>query len=103
MRRHHNRILILAQALTYQNRLRPSAHSQQREGDRAIEFADAEATILSRDAQVVSENLDHPEGITYMIVGRRFDGDEMSVVVAFSSENPEDATELRIVTIMYPT
>ncbi len=34
-----------------------------------------------------------------MIIGRRFDGDEMHVVVAFNVENPEDATELRIVTI----
>jgi len=102
IRPRHERILLLAQALTYQNRLRPSAHSRQREGDRAIEFADAEATILSQDARVMSENPRHPEGTTYMISGRRFDGAEMHVVVAFNDEHAENATELRIVTVMYP-
>jgi uncharacterized DUF497 family protein len=102
MQPRHDRILLLAQALTYQNRLRPSAHSRQREGDRAIEFADAEATILSQDAQVTGENPHHPEGTTYTIAGMRFDGDTMHVVVAFNDENAEDATELRIVTMMYP-
>lgn len=102
MPQRYDRILLRAQALTYQNRLRPSAHSQQREGDRAIEFADAEATILSQDAQIMSENPHHPEGTTYMISGRRFDGDEMRVVVAFNNEYGENATELRIVTVMYP-
>lgn len=101
MQRRYDRTLLLAQALTYQNRLRPSAHSQQREGNRAIEFADAEAAILSMDAQVISENPHHPEGTTYMISGRRFDGDDMRVVVAFNNESAEDATELRIVTVMY--
>ncbi len=102
IRRHHRRILLLAQALTYQNRLRPSMHSQQREGDRAIEFADAEATILSEDARVLSENPYHPEGMTYTIAGKRFDGDEIRVVVAFNDEDAENATGLRVVTVMYP-
>lgn len=102
MQQRYDRILLLAQALAYQNHLRPSAHSQQREGDRAIEFADAEAAILSQDAEVMSENPHHPEGTTYMISGRRFDGDEIRVIVAFNNEYVENATELRIVTVMYP-
>jgi len=100
--RHFDRILNLAQTLTYQNRLRPSAHSRQREGDRAIEFADAEAAILGQDARVIDENPDHPDGTTYTIAGRRFDGDDVRVVVAFNTENAEEATLLRVVTAMYP-
>jgi hypothetical protein len=51
---------------------------------------------------VIDENVDHPDGITYTIAGRRFDGDDMRVVVAFNTENAEEATQLRIVTVMYP-
>ncbi len=84
--RHFDRVILLAQALTYQNRLRMSRHAQQREGDRAIEFADAEAAILGHDARVIGENPDHPEGTTYTIAGARFDGDMIHVIVAFNTE-----------------
>ncbi len=95
-------VLDLAQSLTYLNRRRPFVHSQQREEQRAIEFADAEAAILGDDARVVDLNANHPEGTTYTIAGRRVSGDMLRVVVAFDHDDVERATELRVVTVMYP-
>jgi uncharacterized protein YpmB len=97
-----DRVLALAQALAYVNRLRSTLHSTEREERRAIELADAEATILGHDARVVGRNLYHAEGTTFTISGRRANGDEIRVVVAFNEEDVEAATELRIVTLMYP-
>ena len=101
-REQFRRVLVLAKALTYVGRLHTSSHSRLRKEQREIEVADAEATILGPDARVVGHNPYHPEGATYSIDGRRANGDEVRVVIAFNDEDIEAATDLRIVTLMYP-
>ena len=101
-RQHFNRVLVLAQALVYVQRLRPSVHSIKREGQRDIELADAEAAILGLDAHVIGRNVYHAEGVTYTIAGKKADGEDVRIVVAFNDDDVEEATELTVVTVMHP-
>lgn len=98
----YGRVLEHAVFLVYRGSIRPSVHSRQRRRLRDIELADAEATITSQDARVVGRNADHPEGVTFEIAGRRANGDKVHVVVAFNDPDPSEATEIMIVTVMYP-
>jgi hypothetical protein len=98
----YSRVLEHAVFLIYQGSIRLSVHSRQRQELRDIERADAEATITSRDARVVGRNPHHPEGVTFEIAGRRASGDMVHVVVAFNDANPSEATEITVVTVMYP-
>jgi hypothetical protein len=82
--------------------IRSSTHSKQRNELRDIALADAEATILGKDARVIRHNLNHPEGVTYEIAGRRANGDVIHVIIAFDSFDPDEATMMTIVTVMYP-
>jgi hypothetical protein len=96
---------VLEQAIflvVYQGAIHLSVHSKRRGELRDIALEDAEAAIASQDARVVGYNRHHPEGPTFEIAGRRANGDEIHVVVAFNHDNPSEATEITLVTVMYP-
>ena len=96
------RVLEQAQLLVLEGKIRLSIHSRQRGWLRFISIDDVEAAINSLDARVVGHNPSHPEGTTFEIAGRRADGDELRVVIAFDMLNPTEASELIVVTAMHP-
>lgn len=98
----YTRVLEQAVLFVYEGAIRVSVHSRQRQALRAIDRADAEATITSLDARVVARYTGHPEGVTYEITGRRANGDRINVVIAFDADDPRSASAMTIVTVMYP-
>lgn len=100
-RQQYRQVLAIAQELVYLESIRFSVHSRLREEQRAIARTDAEACILSRDAQVIGHNPHHPEGLTYTVLGRRANGDEIGVVIAMDSDDLHRVTAMTIVTVMY--
>jgi hypothetical protein len=88
--------------MALQGTIRPSVHSRQRGWLRYIHRDDVEAAINSQDARVISHNPGHPEGTSFEIVGRRADGGELHIVIAFDTTDPTQADEMIVVTVMHP-
>ncbi|MDQ6602464.1 MAG: hypothetical protein M3176_13730 [Chloroflexota bacterium] len=96
------RVLEQAVLMTLEGTIRSSTHSRQRDELRDITPADAEATILDKDARVIRHNPNHPEGVTYEIAGRKASGDEIHVIIAFDTRDLSEVTMMTVVTVMYP-
>gem|GEM_PF-6817990 len=96
------RVLEQAVLMTLEGTIQSSIHSKQRSALRDIALTDAEATILGKDAKVINHDPNHPEGVTYEIAGRRANGDEIHVIIAFDSTDLSEATTMTVVTVMYP-
>lgn len=99
---HYRRVLNLAQTIVDTGYMTPTVHSADRDWLRDITPEDAETVITGQDARVISDNPSHPEGPTYCIAGRRANGEMIHVVVAFTDDDIEKATGLRLVSVMFP-